>query len=409
MNLFILFQTSLTALIKHKGRSFLTMLGIIVGIAAIIVTFSIGSGAEKRVTEQIMSMGDNAIFIIPGNVIERGGGVRPGDKLIKEKDLRAIVAQSSSVRSLSRGNESIQTMEYRIQSVSDRVHGVDALFLPLIAKKKLKWGVAFNDNDVFLKRQVVVLGETLAQKLFGKLNPVGLNMRIAKRPYTIIGVLAHVEVFFGTNDPNNYAYIPYSVAKKYFAKPEESKQDVGFIALSQYSNKVSDQSSRIIKRILRASRSVKNEQDDFTMFDQQSIATSATAAAGVIKLFGLIAASISLFVGGIGVMNIMLVSIKERTREIGVRLAIGATPGLIQLQFLIESIVLTFCGGLLGIACGVLMQKLLSSLTNLPGTISWQALGISCLITLFVGLFFGYYPARVGSLLNPVDALLDRK
>jgi putative ABC transport system permease protein len=384
------------------------MLGIIVGIGAIIVTFSVGSGAQKKVAKQILSMGENAVFIIPGNVFERGA-IRPGDTKIKEKDLCALTQQVSAIKHITRGFDGLENIEYHRIKIKERVFGVEPHFLSLISKKKLTCGSFFTNYDMRDRSAVAVIGHNLAEKFFGKEYPLNKTIRINKKPFTIIGVLEKAEVFFGTNDQNNYVYTPFTVAHKHFSKGLHSAQDLGFIALSLDKHCSHDTTMRAIRRTLRYSRRIKpGEADDFTIFDQKAIGDSAESAAAVIKLFGLIAASISLLVGGIGVMNIMLVSVQERTREIGVRLALGATPIMIQIQFICEAVIVSFLGGIFGILFGLLLTFLLSFATNIPSQFSGEVIIASACITVLIGIFFGYYPAKRASLLNPVDALLDR-
>ncbi|MCA9770126.1 ABC transporter permease [Candidatus Dependentiae bacterium] len=407
MNITILVRSSLKALRKHKVRSFLTVLGIMIGIAAIIVTFSVGSGAEVKIRKQIMAMGENAVYIVPGSVMERGT-VRSGTARLvrlKEKDLYAITQQCPEVEKISRGQESLQNIEYGPKGVKDRIVGSDANLLEISKKKTIK-GNFFTQYHVKQRSNVVVLGMDIATKLFKKEDPIGKTILIKKIPFTVIGVMEYIDFFWGISDPNNRVHIPFTVAQKYFRKPEEGQYDVGFIGLSIRPGFNASLTLRKVRRILRFSHKIDDgEPDDFTIFDQQSVSSSATAASRVIKLFGLIAASISLLVGGIGVMNIMLVSVQERTKEIGIRLALGATQTAVQSQFLIEAVFLSCVGGILGIAFGILAQHFLSNATDLPGTIEIIPLLVSLFLTIFTGIFFGYYPARKASLLNPVDAL----
>ena len=411
MNTFLLWRTSLNVLRKHLIRSLLTILGIMIGIAAIIVTFSIGSGAQEKVKKQIMSMGEGAVYIVSGNVIERGRArsTLATPPRMRERDLEAIKAQCENVSFASRGHDSLRTMERGSNSIRDRVIGVDTT-MQSIMNYTIKHGNFFTDDHVRKRVNVVVLGHELAQKLFKGANAVDQTIRIDEIPFTVIGVYDVIDFYWGTNDPNARAYIPFSVADKYFRKEEMSAGDIGFMGLRIENPEINAESSlRKVRRILRYLHNIApGDQDDFMIFDQQSISAAAQQATNVIKLFGLIAASISLLVGGIGVMNIMLVSVKERTKEIGIRLALGATQSMVQRQFLIEAATLSGFGGIMGIVLGIIAQYFVSKATNLPGTIELLPLLISFLATMLVGIFFGYYPARKASLLNPVDALLEK-
>lgn len=411
MNTFLLWRTSLQVLQKHLVRSLLTVLGIMIGIAAIIVTFSIGSGAQEKVKKQIMSMGEGAVYIVAGNVIDRG---RTRSNLataprMRERDLEAIKAQVPSVRFASRGHDSLRTMEYGSNSVRDRALGIDET-MDNITNYKLKYGTFFTQDHIQKRVNVVVLGNTIAKKLFKEADPVNQTIRIDEIPFTVIGVYDAIDFYWGTNDPNSRAYIPFTVADKYFRKEEMVSGDLGFMSLRLRNPTLESESAlRTVRRILRYLHNIKpGDEDDFMIFDQQSVSNTAEQAASTIKLFGLIAASISLLVGGIGVMNIMLVSVKERTKEIGIRLALGATQGIVQRQFLIEATTLSAFGGFMGIILGIIAHYFVSKATNLPGTIELLPLLVSFLVTMLVGIFFGFYPARKASLLNPVDALLDK-
>jgi len=420
MTTLILMRTALRAITQHTGRSFLTILGIMIGVAAIIITFSIGRGAEERVRNQIMTMGEGAAYVIPGNVITRGAVRSSLAKPAKltESDLYAIRDQVPEIREISRSTWTLELLEYNGTAAKERVMGTDSNMLK-INQNTLRYGDFFNDNHLKNRTNVVVIGEGIADKLFGKEYPIGKTIRMSGTPFTILGVLNHQDHFWGTEDPNMRSFVPFTVAKKYFREtaPEakdigalvSGDEDLGAIALAFYKSADSKIGLRKIKRILRLRHNIEpGEEDDFTIFDQESISEAAEQASGVIKLFGLIAASISLLVGGIGVMNIMLVSVQERTKEIGIRLAIGATQGIIQLQFLLEAIVLAGLGGIIGIILGLLGQFLLVHFTKLPSIVEIGPLIASFLVTLIIGIFFGYYPARQASQLNPIDALLER-
>ena len=410
MNMLLITKTSLNAIIRHTGRSLLTVIGIMIGIAAIIITFAIGRGAEEKIKKQIMWMGEGSSYIVSGNVLARGAARTSLFKPIRltVQDMQSIKDQVAEIQDVSRSTYSLEMMEYMGKATRDRVQGTDANILK-INKNKLRYGTMFTTEHVNNRINVAILGEKIANKLFNNEMPVGKTIRINGSPFTVLGIIEHQEHFFGPEDPNARVFVPFTVAKKLFSKADESEDDLSAIALHFYPHVHSDKPLRLIKRILRSRHGQDtNEADDFTIFDEETIKKTAEDAAAVIKLFGLIAASISLIVGGIGVMNIMLVSVQERTKEIGLRMAIGATRLLIQLQFLFESIILCALGGIIGIIIGLLGLLLVGHLTNLPSYIEFTPLIISFLITIVVGIFFGYYPARIASLMNPIDALLER-
>jgi putative ABC transport system permease protein len=410
MDMLLTIKTSLNAIIKHTGRSLLTVIGIMIGIAAIIITFAIGRGAEEKIKKQIMWMGEGSSYIVSGNVLSRGAARAALFKPIRltVQDMQAIEDQVPEIQEVSRSTYTLEIIEYMGKATRDRIQGTDANMLK-INRNQLHYGIMFTPQHVNDRINVAVLGEKIANKLFNNEIPIGKTIRISGNPFTVIGVIAHQEHFFGPEDPNARIFVPFTVAKKLFSKANESEDDLAAIALRFYPDTHSDKPLRLIKRILRSRHGQDaKDPDDFTIFDEETIKKTAEDAAAVIKLFGLIAASISLIVGGIGVMNIMLVSVQERTKEIGLRMAIGATRLLIQLQFLLESIILCALGGIIGIVMGLLGLLLVGHLTSLPSVIEYTPLIISFLITIVVGIFFGYYPARIASLMNPIDALLER-
>lgn len=410
MKTLLLFKSSLGTIQAHRGRSILTVLGIMIGIASIIITFSIGRGAEEKIKSTILWMGEGACYVVSGNVLRRGSARESIFKptRLTVQDMEAIRAQVPGIQEISRSTFTLQMFEYQGNATRDRVLGTDANILK-INKNKLKMGQVFTPQQVIDRVNVVIIGEKIAQKLFKQEMPLGKTIRIEGNPFVVIGVIEHQEHFFGPDDPNSRAFMPYTVAKKYFAKENESEDDLNAIALSFYPNVSSEKPIRQIRRILRLRHNLEiGDDDDFTIFDEETIAKSAQEASYVIKLFGLLAASISLIVGGIGVMNIMLVSVNERMQEIGLRMALGATPLLVQAQFLIESIALCTIGGFMGIFLGLVGIWIIGYATTLPSIIEILPLLLSFFVTILTGIFFGYYPARLAALLNPIDALTER-
>ncbi len=410
MNTLVLLKTSVMIFFKHPVRSFLTILGVAIGIASIIATFSIGRGAEMRIRSQIMGMGENAAYIIPGNVFERGkirATVGTNPRLTKT-DVYALKEQLPSLEAITGGFDILQPIVYRTASAQDRIFGANPELITVIQERKIAQGQIFNDYHRKHGLTVIVLGSELANILFKDEDPIGKTIRVGRTPFTVIGVLEPRDNYWGTDDPNKKGFIPDTTAQKYFKKEGKTLQDVDFITIKIGKEKHSGETLRKVMRILRQTHNIRpGDTDDFTIFDQQSIAKSAATASDIIQLFGLIAASISLLVGGIGIMNIMLVSVQERTREIGIRLALGATQGIIQAQFLIESATLCFIGGIIGILSGLGISALLSSLTNLPGFIEIEPIVVALIITIIIGLIFGYYPAKKASRMDPVKALYN--
>jgi len=410
MKLQILLRTSLRILKKHKVRSFLTMLGIMIGIASIIVTFSIGRGAEEAISSKILGMGEDAIYIMPAEFIKRGAirsGVAQRIKLTT-KDMETVKKNSPEIKAISPVHMTVQQIEHGNKIAQETIMGTHPNML-IVNDNKIAIGSFFNDYHMKHRENVIVLAANVAKKLFGTENPLGQTVLLNKKPCVVIGVLEHKPHYWGPRDPNDWAYIPFTVAKKICRGPDESEEEVTMIGIKPYQGVDIPVFVRKIKSILRFVYNTKpNEEDSFTIFDQQTIEQVARDAAGVIKIFGLIAAAISLLVGSIGVMNIMLVSVRERTREIGIRMAIGATQGSIRRQFLIESTTLCLFGGIIGVLLGLLAQILISNAAQLSIVIEVTPMVLSLAITVLIGVFFGYYPAYVASKLNPVDALLER-
>lgn len=380
-----------------------------IGIAAIIVTFSIGRGAEEAITAQILSMGENSIYVIPSSFIKHGalrGGVRSAT--LHERDVVAMKAQSLEIREITPMHMTAQVIEYMGKKASQNIIGCHHNMTE-IDESKLNTGTFFNDYHIQHRSNVIVLGSTPAEELFGKIDPIGKVVLVNRQPFKVIGVMGKKPHYFGPRDPNERVFIPYTTSKKLFMIPGESKDELTAIAIKLYNIEDSVSFLRKLKRILRFTHATRpDEEDPFVIFDQQTIEQVARDASAILKLFGLIAASISLIVGSIGVMNIMLVSVKERTREIGLRMAIGATQRAIRWQFLLESITLSLIGGMIGVGLGLIGQFAIGYGTNLAPVIELTPLLISLIVTALIGIFFGYYPARQASLLNPVDALLDR-
>ncbi|MFC1841568.1 ABC transporter permease [Candidatus Dependentiae bacterium] len=410
MNILILLRTSLRVLRKHKVRSFLTILGIMIGISAIIVTFSIGRGAEEAISSTILGMGEGTIYIMPAEFMKRGGLRSDVAQRVKlsTREMKKIKKNSPEIQEISPMQMTIQQMEYKQKLAQGTVIGCHPNMLK-VNDNTLALGHFFNDYHLHQKSNVVILGSKMAKNLFNTEDPVGKVILVNKQPCKVIGVLDDKPHFWGPRDPNEWTYMPFTVSKKICRGHDESEDELTMIGIKPYPGIDSEVLLRKIKSILRFAYKTKaGEEDQFTIFDQKSIEEVARDAAGVIKLFGLLAAMISLLVGSIGVMNIMLVSVKERTREIGIRMAIGATQRSIRTQFLIESTILCLFGGAIGVMLGLLAQIGVSYVATLPVVIEFTPMVISLIVTIFIGVFFGYYPARQASLLNPVDALLER-
>lgn len=409
MKLFVLSRSSLIALKKHKIRSFLTVLGIMIGIAAIIVTFSVGRGAEEVVADQIMSMGENSVYIIPTAFIKHGAlRGNTGITRLRERDIRAIIKLAPEVQEITPMHMTVQTVQLGSTVAQKNITGCYEN-TPKIDANVIDEGMYFNKSHIINRSNVAILGHTPKEELFGEKNPIGHTILIKGKPFKVIGVLKKKPHFFGPRDPSDQIFVPYTTSKKIFRTPDEAIDQLTAAAIRLYSGVDAEAFRRKLENILRFTHTFSNEDENpFTIFDQQTLEQIARAAAGVIRMFGLFAASISLIVGSIGVMNIMLVSVKERTKEIGLRMAIGATQRLIRIQFLFEAITLCFIGGLIGILIGFLLQLAIGYSTTLSPVMEITPMVVSLIVTVFIGVFFGYYPAHQASQLNPVEALLDK-
>jgi putative ABC transport system permease protein len=397
-----LFRMAIASILKNKMRTMLTMLGIVIGVGAVIVMVAIGNGAQSQIKSQIKNLGTNLIVVTAGST-QQGGASQGAQSFnrLKVEDVDAIRAQATMLSAIS------PVIVTRTQIVGGtgnwrtEVNGVSTDYLTI-----RDWGVSsgelFSDDDVRAKRNVLVLGATVAKNLFPDSDPVGAAIRLGKTPFTIVGVLAAKGQTANGSDQDDVVLIPYTTAQTRLS---------GFSFLGQIlaSASVPDQlapAQEEIRGIMRDAHGLSvGAPDDFTVRDQTAIAQAATSTSSVMTSLLAAIASVSLIVGGIGIMNIMLVSVTERTREIGIRMAIGARGGDVLLQFLVESIVMCLMGGLVGLAAGAGGAALVGRLTGwtivTPASAVLLAVGFSAA----VGIFFGYYPARKAAALDPIQAL----
>ncbi len=408
MNTVVLIKSSLHSLNHHKGRTLLTMLGIIIGIASIIGTLSIGYGAEEKIRAKILAMGNNNVEIWAGRSLSEGAiGIKyaPPKKLVID-DINFLCTQCPTIHYITPFLHGRECTSYQGKSIMTQLKGGnDQIFNAL--RRTIHTGKPFNREQVKRSSRIIILGSKAAQALFQSHNPLGKTVTIKRISFTVIGVLAPIQHYFGTQDPNLDIFMPYTTLKNYILNLK-SNQIYGIIA----STKLIDELPALVKRVRQLFRSKHNldttEPDDFSMTDQLSMLKAAKASSSVFNLFLFIIASISLLVGGIGVMNIMLVSVTERTKEIGIRMAIGASTSLIRKQFLIESICICTLGGIIGIILGVIAPFGAHYLAGFPIVLKLQPIVISFITIFFIGIFFGFYPAHKASRLNPIDALNEK-
>ncbi|MBZ5528898.1 MAG: ABC transporter permease [Acidobacteriia bacterium] len=402
MDFLNIFRIALRALARNKMRSALTMLGIIIGVGAVIATVSIGQGAEYLVQQGIQSMGTNAVFISAGS--GRPGGARMGFWAVKSltlDDLQAILREVPLVREAAPAVVSRSQVVYQNQNWNTGVLGTTPNYFEIRAWP-VQAGSVFSQEEVEYAANVCVLGTTVANYLFPNESPIGKTIRIGTLPFRVTGVLESKGQSVMGDDQDDRIFAPFTTVQKKIA----GITWIQFINASAVTQEASVAAVRPITQLLRERHHIRaGEDDDFFVRTQSEVADLADQTSQVMTLLLGSIASVSLFVGGIGIMNIMLVSVTERTREIGVRMAVGATPADVQNQFLVEAVTLSMLGGVMGIAAGLAGSALISSFLKWPTLISGKAIIIAALFSAGVGVFFGYYPAHKAARLDPIEAL----
>ena len=386
-------------------RSVLTALGIIIGVSAVIAMIAVGSGAKAQINEQIASMGSNLLIVQSGS--STSGGMRMGSGTVPTltvDDAEAILTEVPSVKYATPALPGVAQVIYGNQNWSTSIMGtmpemLDIRDWPVVS------GRSFTQQDVNGATKVCLLGMTVTENLFGGIDPVGQIIRIKNVPFTVVGVLSYKGQSARGQDQDDTVIVPLTTAQKRLF----GMQFPGMVRMIMVQAKgpemMKEAESQINVLLRQRHRITGNQDSDFTVRNLSEIMAAAQQSADVMSLLLGAIASISLIVGGIGIMNIMLVSVTERTREIGIRIAVGAKSRDILLQFLIESLVLSLIGGILGIAIGVGGTYVLSTFTQWPTLLSIRAILLAFLFAGSVGVFFGFYPARKASLLDPIEAL----
>ncbi len=398
-------KISFRALRVNKMRSMLTSLGIIIGVAAVIIMLAVGSGASKRISDQMATMGSNLLMVMSGSTTS--GGLRMGSgsqSTLTVKDAESILKEIPSVLDVAPTVQGTGQVIYGNQNWSTQITGTTPSML-YIRDWTLAYGRVFTEEDVKNSTKVCILGQTIVSNLFGDLNPLGKTIRIKGVPFIVIGVLESKGQSAIGQDQDDTIIIPLTTAqKKLFGNQIPGM--VRVIIVKARSNEDLFTAQDEITALLRERHHIGAKQDDdFTVRNLTQMMESAKQSSDTMAfLLGSIA-SVSLLVGGIGIMNIMLVSVTERTKEIGIRTAIGANKWDIRLQFLIEALMLSLIGGIAGILIGVLGANTLASIAGWPISISPVSIILSFCFSGLVGVFFGFYPAYKASLLNPIDAL----
>jgi putative ABC transport system permease protein len=404
MDLLMIIRVAFRALVRNKMRAALTMLGIIIGVSAVIAMVSIGQGASASVQAQIESIGTNLLFVSAG--AQNVGGVRSGTgdsgtNTLTVEDLDAIKREVPSVSMVT------PTVNARSQLVSGNanwntsVQGVSEQY-PDVRKWTVQSGAFFTDADVRTAARVIVVGQTVADNLFPGMDPVGQTLRVTNLPFRVVGVMARKGQDQQGRDQDDTAFAPYTtVQKKVLGSP---RLQVAYVsAVSQDATYTAQE--QITELLRQRHKLAPNDPNDFTVRNMSDIAEAANQTSATMTILLACIAGVSLLVGGIGIMNIMLVSVTERTREIGIRMAIGARSSAVRSQFLIESIVLSLTGGLFGIVLGIVVSLAIPRMLGWPTLVSSMAIVGSAIFSIAVGVFFGYYPARKAAALDPIEAL----
>ena len=397
-----LIKVAFKSIVKNKMRTLLTMLGIIIGVAAVIVMVAIGKGAEKRIQDQIASMGTNLLTIFPGSMQSRGVRMGPDSGVqLTLDDVERLKRDATLVQAVSPMVRSGAQLIGGSGNWNTSVWGVSEQYLE-IRDWNLSTGEFFSSADVRAQNKSCVVGQTIVKNLFAGDDPVGQQLRVRNVPFRIIGVLKERgQSSFGM-DQDDLIIAPYSTVMTRLSGHAHVNQ----ILVRAVSLEQMDQAQAEVTRIMReAHRIPEGGEDDFTVRNQTDIASTAQETSSVLTMLLASIASISLLVGGIGIMNIMLVSVTERTHEIGIRMAIGARGRDILVQFLIEAVVLSLSGGLIGVLIGFLATWIVNMATDWITVISPTNVLLSFGFAGAVGIFFGYYPARKAAALNPIEAL----
>ena len=393
---------ALRALRRNTLRSSLTALGIIIGVASVVAMVAVGNGAQARIESQVASLGQNLLSVYAGNY--RSGGVNSGlgsASVITLADADAISREVRDVVAISPEVTTVAQALANGRNWSTTIAGESPDYLK-IRDWKLSAGSMFSEREVRSSAKVAVIGDKTARELFGPLNPVGQTVRIKNMPFVIIGLLDTKGAGIGGQNQDDRLIIPYTTAmkritgEKYLRSVSVQIADADRMAVAE---------QQITALLRQRHRIPAGRGDDFSIFNQKEIADTVSSISNIITLLLGAIAGMSLVVGGIGIMNIMLVSVTERTREIGIRIAVGAQPYAIQLQFLIEAVSLSLLGGLVGVGVGIGTARLVGVFTTFQPIVSPGSIVLAFSVSFAIGVFFGYYPARKAAALDPIDAL----
>ncbi|MBP1680032.1 MAG: macrolide export transporter, substrate-binding protein [Proteobacteria bacterium] len=403
MSLSMLFE-AWRAMGANRLRTFLTMLGMVIGVGAVIVMSAIGAGTQAKVKESIASMGSNLLIVLAGSMTS--GGVRLGSGGVQTLTIAdaSAMEELESISATAPTSSGSAQLIYQSANWSTQVTGTTPSYFQ-VRDWEIESGYPFMDSDVRGATRVVVLGKTIAQNLFGDEEAVGKTIRIKNSPYLVVGVLSKKGQSLDGRDQDDTAIVPITTAQtKLFGS--QFKGSVRFIMVEAVSDKVMDKAEQEMAQLLRQRHKLRESaEDDFTIRNLTALANTAEETTKAMSLMLAAIASISLLVGGIGIMNIMLVSVTERTREIGIRIAIGAKQRHILVQFLLEALMISIIGCLIGVCVGVGGALLVQKFFSISVAITQSSIMVSFLVATGVGVFFGFYPARKAANLEPIEAL----
>ena len=407
MDLLATLRIALRALKVNKLRSMLTMLGIIIGVGAVITMIAVGGGAQARVEEQIKSLGSNLMIVIPGSTTS--GGVRLGGssaQTLTEDDAWAITREVHEVQTAAPSNRGSGQLIAGNNNWSTVIQGVTPEFLE-VREWPIVSGRGFEPQEVSGAGKVALVGQTIVRELFGGADPVDQQMRIRKVPFTVVGVLDRKGQSMMGTDQDDVVLVPLTTARnRLFGNPQGKLRRVGVISVKVRDGQNMKDAEDKIRELLRQRHKLQpGADDDFSIRNLAEILQAQEASSKVLALLLAAVASVSLLVGGIGIMNIMLVSVTERTREIGLRMAVGARSGDILKQFLVEAVTLSLIGGLLGITLGLAGSLAIGQFAGWRTELSPESIVLAVGFAAGIGIFFGFYPARKASRLSPIEAL----
>jgi len=399
------FRIAVEALWVNKMRSFLTMLGIIIGVGAVIAMLAVGEGASRKISQQISTLGSNLLIVLPGSVTS--GGIRMGSgtqMTLNMADAEAIEKECPAVEAVSPILNGVAQVVYGNANWSTGVYGAGVSILT-IRDLALTSGRPFTEQDIRSAAKVCLIGQTVADNLFGDMDPTGQIVRIKKVPFTVIGLLEPKGQSLMGQDQDDVVYIPITTAQKRIFGTHFAGMVRSIMVKAKSADDLPAAESQVNALLRQRHRIGPKGEADFSVRNLTQMLQVAEQSTKVMTLLLGAIASVSLLVGGIGIMNIMLVSVTERTREIGIRMAVGAKIRDIRFQFLVEALTLSFFGGMIGVMAGVTASWVITALAGWATVITPLSIGLAVGFSGLVGIFFGYYPAYKASLLNPIEAL----